>query len=299
MRRLLEYIFAKKRDEFTREAQDRFGAYEFPEGVLRIPNVRYDKRFPEQKMDVYRPEGVMNDLPVIVNVHGGGFVAGNKEYNMYFCAQLAKLGFVVFCPEYRLIPKTDIYGQWDDIARAMDFIHDNATVFGADLYNVFAIGDHSGAQLLVYNFALQKNRRFVGTIHRRPTKLEIKAVCYVNGMFYTTKLNDIGLLLPNYLYGNHWRSRGISRFTNPGYRGIVQYQPPCFMVCGADDRIRHESYAFMRDLAPTGVDHEICLYANKGFNAAYALPICEPDDKTSRSIISDIAKYFNTYYQRW
>lgn len=299
MGRFLEYIFAKKRDEFTRETLARFGSYEFPDGVLRIPNVPYDKRFPEHKMDVYRPDGIMSDLPVIVNVHGGGFVAGNKEYNMYFCAQLAKLGFVVFCPNYRLVPKTDIYGQWDDIARAMDFIHDNATVFGADLDNVFAVGDHSGAQLLVYNFALQKNRRFVGTIHQNPTKLKVKAVCYVNGLFYTTWLNDIGLLLPRYLYGRGWRSNGIARFTKPGYRGIAQYQPPCFLICGADDYIRHESYEFMKALAPMNVDHEICLYSNNRFTTPYALPICEPDNATSRGIVHDIANYFNTYYQRW
>ena len=31
-------------------------------------------------------------LPVIINVHGGGLLLGNKEFNKYFCALLSNEG---------------------------------------------------------------------------------------------------------------------------------------------------------------------------------------------------------------
>ena len=111
MGRLLEFIFKKKREDFQRLTEERYGNFKFPDNVVRIKDIGYDKKYPERKLDVYRPDDTSRKYPVIVNVHGGGLVMGNQEFNTYFCAQLAKLGFIVFSVEYRLIPQTKIYGS--------------------------------------------------------------------------------------------------------------------------------------------------------------------------------------------
>ena len=51
-------------------------------------------------MDIYRADAFAGkELPVILNIHGGGLILGCKEYNRYFCAQLSKLGYLVFSIE--------------------------------------------------------------------------------------------------------------------------------------------------------------------------------------------------------
>lgn len=46
------------------------------------------------RLDRYRPKGKEAQiLPVIINVHGGGLLLGNKEFNKYFCALLSKKDF--------------------------------------------------------------------------------------------------------------------------------------------------------------------------------------------------------------
>ena len=136
MGRFLNYIFKKKREEFQSLTKERERCFDFPTDVVHIQNLGYDKRYQERRLDVYRPTDTSKKYPVIVNVHGGGLIMGNKEFNTYFCAQLARLGFIIFSVEYRLIPNTKIRGQIDDVSRAMDFVKEIAPAFDGDMSNV-------------------------------------------------------------------------------------------------------------------------------------------------------------------
>ena len=51
-------------------------------------------------MDVYKPVGeVKEPLPIILDVHGGGLIAGRKEQNRNLGIQLARRGYIVFIPD--------------------------------------------------------------------------------------------------------------------------------------------------------------------------------------------------------
>lgn len=63
------------------------------------------------KMDVYLPENRTEDTPVILMLHGGGFVAGNKSDISARAQALSAKGFVVLNTNYRLV---DISGVLDN-----------------------------------------------------------------------------------------------------------------------------------------------------------------------------------------
>lgn len=65
----------------------------------------------KQKMDVYLPESRTINTPVIVLVHGGGFVAGDKNEFSNQSRILSEKGFVVLNVNYRLV---DISGVLDN-----------------------------------------------------------------------------------------------------------------------------------------------------------------------------------------
>ena len=50
---------------------------------------------PMHKLNFYRPEGREGVLPLIVNVHGGAWVYGDKDLNKYYCMYLASKGYCV------------------------------------------------------------------------------------------------------------------------------------------------------------------------------------------------------------
>lgn len=294
MGRLLAFIFKKKREDFQRLTEERYGNFKLPDNVVRIKDIGYDKKYPERKLDVYRPDDTSRKYPVIVNVHGGGLVMGNKEFNTYFCAQLAKLGFIVFSVEYRLIPQTKIYGQWDDVSRAMDFVADIAPDFDGDMSNVYMVGDSAGALLIVYALALQKNRRLVNTVNIKPSKLNVNAIALISGMFYTTRFDEIGLFMANSIWGKGFRDRGIRRFTNPGYSGIAKHLPPCYLISGESDILLHYTMDFADALSVEGVDRRVCIF-HEGELLGHAFPVFEPELHESQIAINGIAEFFNQY----
>ena len=92
------------------------------EGLREYRDIPYSNRAgKELLMDIFEPvvdKGT--ELPVIVNIHGGGLIGGSKNLSAGFCRQLAKRGYLVFSLEYRLIPAVRVYDQFDDVCAGMD-----------------------------------------------------------------------------------------------------------------------------------------------------------------------------------
>ena len=87
------------------------GRYRKPvfDSVQVFANVQYAKglnasgTIQNLAMDVYMPFGdTLSGRPVIVLVHGGGFISGSKADMAYSCSQFAKKGFVTVSIQYRL-----------------------------------------------------------------------------------------------------------------------------------------------------------------------------------------------------
>ena len=56
-----------------------------PDDIARIDNIRYAEDDPCQLLDIYRPSDAAGErIPVIVSVHGGGWVYGDKERYQYY-----------------------------------------------------------------------------------------------------------------------------------------------------------------------------------------------------------------------
>lgn len=99
------------------------------------------------KLNVYRPEEVSGKLPVIVNIHGGAWVYGDKDLNKYYCMYLASKGFLVMGMSYRLMTAVTLKEQVQDVFASMCFLADNAERLGADTENVMLSGDSAGGHL--------------------------------------------------------------------------------------------------------------------------------------------------------
>lgn len=95
----------------------------------------------------------MSGLPVIVWFHGGGLTGGQKEIP----APLAEAGYVVFAPNYRLIPNVGVDECIDDAAEAVAWVFNHATEYGGDPGKIFVTG-HSAGGFLTSMIGLDKKR---------------------------------------------------------------------------------------------------------------------------------------------
>jgi acetyl esterase/lipase len=132
------------------------------EGVTVTRDVAYGSH-PRQVLDVFRPQSGER-MPVVIFVHGGAFVRGNKDVNdevyanvLYFFARNDCLGINA---EYRLAPEVRYPDVSHDLGGAVSWARANAQRFGGDPQRIFFIGHSAGATHLA---------TYVCDPHVRPT----------------------------------------------------------------------------------------------------------------------------------
>jgi acetyl esterase/lipase len=94
-----------------------------PEDVVRYDDIVFAQDDSCQKLDVYRPRDAEGSvLPVIVSVHGGAWVYGDKELYRFYCMSLAQYGFAVVNFSYRLGPEWNYPASFDDMDQVLRLI---------------------------------------------------------------------------------------------------------------------------------------------------------------------------------
>lgn len=269
----------------------RNGELPFPESVQEIKDVPYlqDGRSCH-RMDIYRPKNADRALPVIVNVHGGGLLMGSKEQNRLFSAQLCEMGFLVFCVEYPLVPKEQIYRLFSDISAAMDSVDGLLSAYGGDREHVYLVGDSAGAYLITYVSAMQKSAAAAEAAGVKASELPVRALGLISGMFYTRKRDSIGLFLTSWIYGKKWRAHPFRPFMNPEHPDIVRNLPPCFLVTAGGDNLRHYTLQFYKALRKNGA---VCRLADapKNKQLEHAFSALYPELKESREVNRRMAEF--------
>ena len=230
----------------------------FPEDVLLTADADYmgDGR-PCHRMDIFRPREAKEALPVLVNIHGGGFLLGKKEVNRLFCADMCRRGFVVFCLEYPLVPDVDIFTVFRALTAGIERAAALAPDFGGDASRLFLCGDSAGAYLCVYLAAMRKNAAMARAAGVPQLSPDIAALGLISGMFYTTRFDNIGIFLPNIVYGRGWRHAPFREYIDPENPSLIAALPPCFLVTARGDFLRHYSRDFAATLKKNGLEAEL------------------------------------------
>lgn len=104
-----------------------------------------------QMLDLYLPKMRAKDqpLPVVVFVHGGGWVGGNRKFFASKATQLAATGcFAAVSIGYRLSKEATWPAQIYDCKAAIRWIRGHAKEFGLDTEHIGAIGGSAGGHLV-------------------------------------------------------------------------------------------------------------------------------------------------------
>jgi acetyl esterase/lipase len=106
---------------------------------------------PGQRIDVYIPEKLPPNAPVIFMVHGGAWMLGDKNSGGVVnnkAAHWMPRGYVFVSVGYPLFPKHTVLEQADDIAKALAFAQGKAASWGADPGRFVMMGHSAGAHLV-------------------------------------------------------------------------------------------------------------------------------------------------------
>lgn len=116
-----------------------------PGGIL---DLAYGQNSGSQVMNLYLPENTKN-APVIVLVHGGGFLFGDAAMPALQTITKAALekGYAVASVDYRKSSESPFPAALADVKAAVRFLRANAAQYGLDTENIAIWGESAGAYL--------------------------------------------------------------------------------------------------------------------------------------------------------
>lgn len=124
-------------------------AREVPGGIRIERDLRYGPA-DRNRLDVFVPDETGGGTPVLIFVHGGGFVMGDKSTpgspfydNVGLWA--ARHGIVGVTMTYRLAPAFRWPAGSDDVATAVSWVRENIATYGGDAQRLFVMGQSAGA----------------------------------------------------------------------------------------------------------------------------------------------------------
>ena len=100
------------------------------------------------RLRVYKPQKVSAPIPVMVWMHGGGYVVGNLNMSDdYLLRFVQELGIAIVSVDYRLAPEHPFPSALDDAYCALKWVQDQAIVLGIDPNRIAVGGDSAGGGL--------------------------------------------------------------------------------------------------------------------------------------------------------
>ena len=252
-----DFISSNTRDDGIRDA-----GLVTPKGIRRFDNISYgtDAR---NLLDVYRPKDVAGKLPVIVSVHGGGWVYGSKELMQYYCMSLAERGFAVVNFSYRLAPKHKHPIPFADTNSVFCWVLDHADHYGFDVDNIFAVGDSVGANILGLYCCMCTDLDYQKKMSVYPPKGFLPKALGLNCGLYRMARGEVDVVMDN-LAAAYFPGGG----TDEEYDDICLVNhlnkafPPSFIMTAEGDFLASQAKPFYEKLRSLGVRAEYHYYGD-------------------------------------
>ena len=269
-----------------------------PENVVKVKDVEYlDDGNPYHKFDVFYPEGTIpkEGLPVIIDIHGGGWMYASKDLNEYYCMELANKGYCVFSISYRLVPDVTVYEQIKDCTDALAYINSNMKNYPANKKTVMLTGDSAGGQLALYSTILNNNpdaREIFGTVD---TKLNIKCLLLTSPVTYA-KSGGWFSIYTKKMWGKDYKTKAAYNYMDlDEIMELANNMPPTYFITSSGDTLAHDqtvnAYNYFAD---KGYECEIEDFTDlrDGKKLPHVFSVLDPFDEYGQKAIDNALDYY-------
>ena len=264
-----------------------------PDGIEEIYDIPYiDDGNRYHSLDVYYPENTTDKLPVIIDIHGGGWMYAEKDLNEYYCKALADRGFIVFNISYRLVPDVTVNEQIQDVMQALKWIGENIESYPADSSKIMLTGDSAGGQLAVYSAVLLQSeelRDIFDTVH---AEIDIDALLLTSPVAY---MKDGAMsVYTKILWGKDYKEKKTYNYMN--LDEIIDYAqlPPTYLITSSGDTLAHTQTCKAAELLKSkGVDCTLKDYEKyNGKNLVHVFSVLEPFDEIGTQTIDEAVAFY-------
>ena len=232
-------------------------------------------------------------LPVIIELHGGGYVTNNKECNRPHAQWLAAKGYKVVNANYRLQPEAEMDEEMRDIRDIVLWVEQNAKEYGFDLNNVFMTGDSSGGHMVLLYTGLQNSPEFQEKIGVKTPKTKVKATaatCPVGSYVANDFVSTVFKNLSGRLYDDEMKLA----YSYEGFADAT-YPEVCIVTTKTDVPIHYSTKGIHEHLDKVGAAHEYHVFEGKDHKLNHVFNVLHPEWEESVAANQTILDFFEKH----
>ena len=266
-----------------------------PYNVFITRDIPYrDDDNPYHLLDVYSPHNQRELLPVIVEIHGGGYISCCKEINAQHGQYLASKGFHVVNINYSLCPEFGIHDEFQELNDVLHWIKNNAEVYGFDTDHVSLTGDSSGGHIVLLAAAIYSSGKSADYFRIQPP--ELKPIAYTascpEGSFrwellpHTITAKFLFFLLHRYTFDPE-----CTKYASYEYY-MDEHYPKVWICTTPTDKLLYDHTVRMHDyMVENGIEHEYREYKASEGKLGHVFNVLSPDLPESRAANDDMIAY--------
>ncbi len=231
-----------------------------PDQLKAVKDLIYDGNRTDGKLDLYYPEG-KGPFPLIVWVHGGGFIGGDKSELANYGQILASHGFVVAVPNYPLAPEFRYPLPLVQLNKAVNFLIRQGSSYPIDSTRIALAGDSGGAHIAAQYVNIVTHPTYASQFNL-PSVIApevLKAVVLYCGPY---NLELIATEHPSWFIQTVlWAYTGSRKLDRQSMmarsfsvaQSLSAQFPPTFISVGNNDPLAPHSYDLARKLTQLGI----------------------------------------------
>lgn len=178
----------------------------------------------ELKLDLYQPAvPTVSPSPLVIVIHGGAWMAGNRADMASLCEAIAKNGMTAATVSYRLAPKSKWPAMLDDVQSAVRFLRAKSGDYAIDPNRIGATGASAGGHLAML-LALRPTRDTTTTFYAKESS-QVKAVFNIFGPYDLSQDFDPQL-------ANLVSFQILGKALADAQKDILDFSPSSFMTKG-------------------------------------------------------------------
>ncbi len=229
--------------------------------AVTTTTANYDPGDTSAVLDIYRlPEG-KSDLPVVVWIHGGGFVSGRRADVANYLKVLAGRGMTVVNVDYTIAPEARYPSPIQQVTTALGYLVEAQEHLGLDASRIVLAGDSAGAQIAAQTAAVLSNPEYAGLVG---IPLDIPPTRFAGallfcGVYDIRELGPDGGFLGWFVHTAGWAYSGSRNWREDDDFGSINFLPyltpafpPAFISAGNADPLEPQSVALADALERQG-----------------------------------------------
>lgn len=232
------------------------------DGISKTKELYYsNKKNIENTLQVFYPQNMNENTPVVFYFHGGGWMQYDKSIFRTLCKRIAeKNNVIVVNTNYRLSPAVLMEDIIGDCKKAIKFSKNYLKErFNNNFSNIIFAGDSAGAHISSY-LAYKNLNEKIGLNN----KSDLIGVILFYGVFnfktaYISKFKDIELYIQSALGKDYKTPERLDEFST-ACKDLTNY-PPCFIASGECDKLHNsQSKQFQKLLDKFNIKNDYVFF---------------------------------------